>query len=160
MAEAVGVVASGLGVATFAFQIGKTSVELKRLCSDIKDAQENVESLADEIQLFAGLLAEIGHAAVDSESPISTQCLRSCETLNLKLSQLVKDFEQDLRRGKLRGGIRVLRKGKKVKSLKEALERAKSSLSLAFLFNLRYCGSELSCPMLTSGKKHLYSQQS
>ena len=82
MAEALGVVASGLGVATVAFQIGKTAVELKRLCSDIKDAQENVGSLADEIQLFAGLVSEIGRAAVDSESPISNQCLRSCRTLN------------------------------------------------------------------------------
>lgn len=142
MAEALGVVASGLGVASFAFQIGKTCVELKRLCSDIKDAQENVELLADEIQLFAGLLAEVGHAAVDSESPISAQCLKCCETLNLKLGQLVKDFQQDLRRGRLRGGIRVLSKGKKVKSLREALERAKSSLSLAVLFIFRYCGSQ------------------
>ena len=142
MAEALGAIASGIGIVTFAFQIGKTSIELKRLCSDIHDAQENVEALADEVQLFAGLLAQFGHAAVDSESPISAQCLRSCECLNWNLDQLVKDFQQALRKGKLRGGFRVLRKRSKVKSLKEALERAKSSLSLALLLNLRYCGSQ------------------
>ena len=140
MAEALGAIASCIGVATFALQIGKASVELKRLCSDIKDAQDNVRSLAEEVQLFAGLLAEIGHAIGPSDSLVSAQCLKSCECLNQKLVQLVKDFEQDLQRGKIRGGIRVLRRRTKVRLLKEALERAKCSLSLAFLSDLRYCG--------------------
>jgi hypothetical protein len=62
MAEAVavvGVVASGVSLASFALQLLDTVVKLRRLWTDIKDAPEEVIELLSEIEVLAGLLGTI-----------------------------------------------------------------------------------------------------
>lgn len=58
MAEVLGLVASGISVAQIAGSIITTSLKLKALLDEVKDAPESLRNMLDHIELLAPILCE------------------------------------------------------------------------------------------------------
>ena len=59
MAEAIGLVAGGINIATLAGQALKSAVKIKEYWNQIHDAPEEVQDLLDELDLLCRLLADM-----------------------------------------------------------------------------------------------------
>ena len=132
MADALAVVASGVGVASFALQVVDCAAKLRRLWADIKDAPEDVINLIDEIQTLSQVLDAInvthkpavGNAMFD-------QCYVFCEHSVRNLESVARDLEKLVRRKRPVGVLRVVLKKDIIAKHRSQLERAKTSLLLA-----------------------------
>ena len=58
MAE-LGVIASGIGIASLALQVGDSILKLKKVWDSIKEAQDEIRYLIDEIEILHLVLSDI-----------------------------------------------------------------------------------------------------
>ena len=132
MAETLAVVASGVGVASFALQLIDCAVKLRRLWADIKDAPEDVINLIDEIQTLSRVLEVINATRTPMiGNAMFEQCYVFCERGVRNLESVAKDLEKLVRQRKPSGVLRVVLKKDIIAKHRSQLERAKTSLLLA-----------------------------
>lgn len=137
MAEAVvGVVASGVSLASFALQLLDTAVRLRRLWSDIKDAPEEVIYLLTEIEVLARILGTIKEVHTpapgnDMYDAVFHQCLSLCEQSARAMERLARDLEKLITQKRTMGAFKVVLRKDIVADHRSRLERAKTSLLLA-----------------------------
>ena len=132
MAEVLGVIASGIAVEQFAESV----LKLKRLCSAVRNAPEEVKLLAEELDVIAALLVEVDgqrqqpyHTA--SSATTWDRCVIACKNARNASEDVIKELEKKLKTNRTLGGIRVAFKKEAIVELKSRLERAKSTLVLA-----------------------------
>jgi hypothetical protein len=132
MAEVLGVIASGIAVEQFAASV----LKLRRLCSAVRNAPEDVKQLAEELDVIAALLVEVDgqrQQLVHTASSAATwdRCVFACKNAAQASEHVIKELEKKIRIGPTLGGIRVAFKKEAIVELKSRLERAKSTLMLA-----------------------------
>jgi hypothetical protein len=106
MAEAFAVVASGVGIASFALQLLDSAVKLRRLWTDVKDAPAEVIDLVSEIEVLSRVLGTIklihppmpGNATFDA---VFNQYYSLCEQGALNMERMAGDLEMLIKRKRL-----------------------------------------------------------
>lgn len=142
MAEVLGIVAGGAGLASLAIQIFDDAQKIKELYSGIRDAPTEFKSLLDEIQLFGTVLALFAN---DSERRMTnaefasaqSQVVRQCQGLYDELHPILIRLSTSLI-GRQRAiswiTVKSIFQKKKIEQMLIKLERAKSTLMLARLY--------------------------
>ena len=134
--EAVfGAVSAGAGLLALSIQLGESAMKLKRLYQAAKDASSTIERLLFDLEtmsLALGQLEQHRRHDTHSEAPI-TRCITQCQQCVQDVQQLVDNLERCLtKHARLRGRVYAAFKERDVKELLDDLERAKSSLNLAY----------------------------
>ena len=129
MAEIVAIIASS-------FELGKVLVDLRRFCTTVKDAPNEVVSLLEDaartnrvLQLAAEEQQKLAPYLLPR--PEWDECRQVCEATATELNCIVADLQRSIRRSKLAGSLRCVIKKDVITSLRQRLESAKSTLSLA-----------------------------
>jgi len=94
MAEVLGIVAGGAGLASLAIQILDDSQKIRELYAGIRDAPAEFKSLLDEIQLFGTALALFTRDSERRESKpdfasAKTQVIQQCQSLHNELHPIL-----------------------------------------------------------------------
>jgi hypothetical protein len=132
MAEVLGIIASGIAVEQFTESV----LKLKRLCSAVRNAPDDVKNLAEELDAITALLVEVDgqrqqpyHTAASAAT--WDRCVLTCKNAGKASEDVIKELEKKLKTNRTLGGIRVAFKKETIAELKSRLERAKSTLVLA-----------------------------
>lgn len=134
MAEVVGLVSAGAGLASLALQLMETAIKLKALVHAYKDAPQTLESLVFEIETFSLILLELERdrqAHDTSAGDLIARCVLLCQWGVERVRTSINRLERIIRRGKLFGQLVTALEGKEVFQIFQELERAKSTLGLA-----------------------------
>jgi hypothetical protein len=145
MAEVVGILASGAGIASLGCQIFKSIYKLQQVLTAIRNAPQELKTILEEIALVTTILIHISerphpYTIGRSQSVARDQALVYCETACRQLFTVVSGIENEIGESKCRSRwycfLTVL-KAKKITDLVTRLERAKSILALAQLMYLQ-----------------------
>ena len=136
MAELLGVVAGGIGIASFAIQIGDSVVKLKRFISSMREAPEEVRSIIHNIDVLKGILESISTYAKDAEIQDGeddniAKSLISCQGAAEYILKIAKEIEQSVKFDGRKGRLRFALKQAALESLASRLEQAKITILLA-----------------------------
>ena len=142
MAEAIGVVASGIAIGTLAAQITSSIVKLKSYWDDVQDAPQDIQDLLEEVDILRHLLNVIADdqrqnsaSSLILDSTSISSCLLLCKKEVDQLQELTDSLGTHLdAKGSLRrkwASMKVVMKKDKVEKYKTKLERAIRLLSLS-----------------------------
>lgn len=125
MAEVLGLVASGLSVAQFAGSIVTTSLKVKALLDEVKDAPESLRIMLDDIELLAPILCEATTAGDEGAGtnlallPATShlqqemqKALKACQAAGEQLESLATGLMSEI--DAARGGLRRKRAAVKI----------------------------------------------
>ena len=143
MAEAIGVVASGIAVGSLAAGITGSIVKLKSYWDQVQNAPEDVHDLIEELEVLSHLLADIADdqeqnsmSSLIFDSTAIPRCLQHCQKGADRLKELTDNLSTELdsltkTRKKWASAKVVLKKGQ-IDRNKEKLEGAIRLLSLSY----------------------------
>jgi hypothetical protein len=145
MAEVLGVVASGAGIASLGLQIIENVEKLVDFFSRVHDAPSEVRFILEEVTILGNVLVECSRhqqplGSNDSTSKARAQAILHCETASKYLSAIVAELEAGMRVSKWQlkwFSVLTALKEKKLATLMAKLERAKSTLALAQMLYLQ-----------------------
>lgn len=129
MAEIIGVTAASL-------EIGKVVLQLKQKLQAIQNAPDEIRELVDETTRLNGLLSWLSRqqsAAFSNAQPVPeiSDIQENCQETANKLLRCARDLEGKIHRARWPGSFKAAFKEKDLQKLRQKLESAKSSLSLA-----------------------------
>ena len=149
MAELVGVISSGIGIATLAAQITDSVIKLKSYWDQLKDASEDLQLLIEEIEDLNLLLSEIEKD--QQRNPLSSRllgstaaskCFEHCKRGADRLKELTTELGLEIKAGgrwkKRWASAKVVLKKDRLEKYRSRLERASRSLSLAHQIYTRF----------------------
>ena len=144
MAEAVGVVASGIGIASFAIQMVSNIQTIYDFWKSIEGAPEDIGNTIEELRVLAAILKDlpnITNSNGTSSSPISIlECLQHCRKALDHLNPIVSKLHAGIlgnKRQKQWTSIKLVLGKAQMRDLNQRLERAKSTLGLVLIsYNL------------------------
>ncbi|KAK5552780.1 hypothetical protein LTR46_009195 [Exophiala xenobiotica] len=131
----LGVVSAGAGLLSLGIQVGECAIKLKRLCQAAKDAPSTIKRLLFDLETMSLALGQLEqHRCRDSHSEaLITRCITQCQQCVQDIQQLVDKLESRLKEHPRVGGrLYTAFKERDVKELLSDLERAKTSLHLAY----------------------------
>ncbi|KAF1344680.1 hypothetical protein BDV97DRAFT_60144 [Delphinella strobiligena] len=139
MAELMGAIASGIGIASFAIQLAESIQKLKALCDDIRDAPESISSSLEQLDMLNLQVQEV--ASEEQENPqvfaSSTslqQCITLCKQGTAALAEIVNELEKEMTTGKrIWGKLKVVLKKDTLRKLASRLESARGSLMMSYM---------------------------
>ena len=137
MADPLSVIASGVGVAAFAQQLGQSIFTLRRLCEDIKNAPSDLKETLDQIEHISRIMERLTHdkgpaSTVDSNNDILNGSLQLCQKAVDRVSKLASDLQKEIEGKKLRGSIKTALKRDSMERLLTKLDRSKTDLNIAY----------------------------
>ena len=143
MAEAIGVIASGIAVGSLAAGITSSIVKLKSYWDQVQNAPEDMHDLLEELEVLGHLLADIADdqqqnsmSGLIFDSTAISRCLQHCQKGADRLKELTDILSTDLdtspRRKKQWASAKVVLKKGQIDRYKEKLERAMRLLSLSY----------------------------
>jgi hypothetical protein len=139
MAEAFGVVASGLGVASLAIQTVENLNKVINFCESIKEVPTDIQRLFLELQILSNVVSAIQlvyekHSLSESSEVVTRKCLDLVRLDISKLLSLSLELERKLNSGKritrTWARVQTVLSESKIATLRGHLERAKSGLQL------------------------------
>ncbi|KAF7890434.1 hypothetical protein EAF00_008749 [Botryotinia globosa] len=141
MAEVLGTVASGIGVAQLAGNLASSIIKLKGYWDEIQDAPDDISFLAREIDSHHLILRSIleSQAKITSSGRASDMflehSLKLCEDSSNELNELVKALGEEMNsrnkwRSKL-GATKVVLKKEQLKRLKKRMKNASKVMNTA-----------------------------
>jgi hypothetical protein len=133
MAE-VGLIASGMGIASLAIQIGDGILKLKAFWESVKDAPEDIRYILEEIETINLLLSEIistREALPAVNTPTATKCLGFCQRGAEILGNVVEDLHKGIEKRQRIGSIKAALKKGAIDRLTDKLRRAQYLLMLS-----------------------------
>ncbi|KAI7350113.1 hypothetical protein KC320_g5654 [Hortaea werneckii] len=130
MAEALGVAAGALGIASFSIQLADSVVKLKRFCGEVKGVPRKLQRLAEELEVMNEALSMF---TVDYEKLLATKnplrkSLTLCEGAVKDLASTINTFEDRLSRKKRITSIYAALRREEVDDLVENVERTRNLL--------------------------------
>jgi hypothetical protein len=145
MAEVLGVVASGIAVGTLAAKVAKTTVKLKDVWQQVKDAPDDISHLLREIECFELILNETCQTLSLPGMLFDNACLQKpiklCAEALDDLSELVDEMADKIetkRKWKEKmGSLKIVLKKDEVDRVKGRLESAIRLLSMAYQCHTR-----------------------
>jgi len=133
MAE-LGIVASGMGIASLAIQIGDCIVRLKGFCDAVKDAPEEIKHLIEEIDTLSLVLSGFETNEQPELNPgheATAKCFQLCKKAIGILDGVVKDAEAEIKKRKRIGSVKAVLKRDVIEKLRARLMTAQSMLMLS-----------------------------
>jgi hypothetical protein len=139
MAEAFGVAAGSLGVASLAIQIVENLNNVINFCESIKEAPTDIQRLLLELQILSEIVSVIQlvyekHALPERDEVMIRRCLGLVRHDISKLSSLSLELEKKLNSGKritrTWARVQTVLSESKIAALRAHLERAKGGLQL------------------------------
>lgn len=138
MAEVLGIVASGLTIAQIAAQLLGCVQQLQTLSRYVRKVPANLQSILDEIEMTAQLVAEVkafDEAAFPGQgSALLQNHLLKCQAAASSLQELITKIFQPLKTGskfRTKTLIKAVLKKGEIEELKARLESTKDSLHMA-----------------------------
>ncbi|KUJ20769.1 uncharacterized protein LY89DRAFT_730785 [Mollisia scopiformis] len=136
MAEILGLVSSGLSVASIAIQISDSVLKLKEFWSSVKDAPEDIKYLVDEIDTLGLILTDIGNNERRRDSSLvgfasARKCLALCQKGSRILEEVANDLEDKIGNKRRVGAFRAALKIGMVEKLRDRLKNAQFMLMLS-----------------------------
>jgi hypothetical protein len=143
MAELLGAVAGGIGIASFVIQIGDSLVKLKRFKDSIRDAPEELRCLIQNLEDLSKILESIGTRAQqcqipDGEDDIIDKSLIDCHGAARNIYQVAKEIEQIIVASGRKGRVKFAIKKQIMESLRSRLEEAKATVLLSHVARATY----------------------
>ena len=149
MAEAIGVVASGMAIGTLATGITSSIVKLKSYLDQVQDAPEDFQDLIEELEILSLVLADIeddqrqNHmSSLILDSTPTSRCLQHCKQGADRLNELTNNLSTDLdacsKFKRKRASAKVVLKKSQIDRYKVKLERAIRLLSLSHQIYMRW----------------------
>ena len=144
MAEVLGVVAGGAGLASLAVQLIDCIHKLHDLHADIRNAPEELREILDEVDLLGDVLTDyLGVSGAGTRTClvptlVQKQALGRCFKVLEILRNIAHELETTMQKSRTKRWINWAKvasafKRKRLARLQTALERAKSTLMLAIL---------------------------
>jgi hypothetical protein len=139
MAELLGVVASGMSVASLAIQIVENLNKVIRFCESIKEAPTDIQRILLELQILSNIMSAIQlvhdkHSLPEIGEATTRKCLGLVKHDISKLSDLSSDLERKLNSDKritrTWARVQTMLSEKRIALLRGHLERAKGGLHL------------------------------
>jgi hypothetical protein len=136
MAEVLGVVASGISIASIAIQIGDSAFKLKEFWDTVKEAPEEIKYLIDEIETLSLILSDIGNSEQQGDLTLvgresAKKSLEFCQKGSAILEGVVKELDEKIAKGKRIGGIKAALKKNVTERLRDRLRSAQFMLMLS-----------------------------
>jgi hypothetical protein len=146
MAEALGLVASGISVAQLAGNITTSVIKLKDYWEQVRDAPAEIGYLVREIDSFGLILSHIQNDQKRQplfDNACVQQSLRLCTEGADELSALVNELSNTIGGGRSGwrrkvGAAKVVLKKEEIKKLKRRMKHAMQLLSLAYNYHTRW----------------------
>jgi hypothetical protein len=137
---ALGVAASGIGIASLAIQVGDSILKLKSFWEAVKEAPEDIKHLIDEIEILSLVLSEIGKESDEGEEPpiasaLASKCQELCRGGLGALQDVVHELGSEMKKRKRVGSVKAVLKKETVDKLKD---RLRSAQLLLMLSNITY----------------------
>ena len=134
MAE-IGVIASGMGVASLAIQVADSLLKLKGFLDNVKEAPDEIKYLIEEIDTLGTLLSEFDADIPNGESELDSSSMRKCwehcsRGLGI-LEAIVRELDMDIGRRRRIGSLKAALKTGSIKRLKDRLKSAQIMLLMA-----------------------------
>ncbi len=144
MAEIVGLVAGGAGLASLAVQILENTRILADFYSTVRDAPEQIGVILEEIDVLAHVLVEFSRiqglrttGLTDITTQIQVNTIHQCKIASDCLSNIVSELNTGMRLQPRRFSLLTALRTRKLDKLLLRLERAKSTLTLAQILYLQ-----------------------
>ena len=134
MAELLGVVAGGAGLASLAFQLGESSIKIKRLYNLYQDAPKLLKDILEDLETFALVLHNLEKDRLQhdgADGVVVDRCVRTCDRAVAQIDAAVSKFELAMQKSNIKGRVRTALGQTSIGQLCDELERAKSSLIFA-----------------------------
>lgn len=135
MAELFGAVASGIGIAGVAAQAMDGIRKLHAFCRDIRDAPEELEHMANELEVLLSTInlmeIQIRQNASICHNLDPTPALRLVDQSVRSLSTVIQDLNLEIAQKGTLGSIKSAWKKKALEAHMIKIERSKASLGLA-----------------------------
>lgn len=142
MAEAIGVVASGVTFGALAAGITSSIVKFKSYWDQVRDAPEDIRDLFEDLEDLDHALADMEDdqqrnpaSSLILDSTSTSRCLQGCKQAADRLKDLAedlsKDLDQPIKWKTKRASAKVVLKKPQIDRYKAKLERAIRLLSLS-----------------------------
>lgn len=131
MAELLGVVAGGAGLASLSAQILAGGNKIKDIYRSYHEAPNRLKDLSDDMKVFAQYLQLLSKDLEQERSEIVDQCVGVCSRASAAVFAAIAKFETGIQKSKFKGRMHVALASKNIAQFCEDLERAKTSLALA-----------------------------
>lgn len=135
MAEILGVVSSSAGIASLAIQLGDSALKLRHFYTSYRHAPTTLQDTAYEIETFQLLFQAVTRErqrADSSDYAFLDRCISICVRGAERISLTVDKLEALMQRSRTRGKFRAAIEEKELRQLCSDLDRATSSLVLAY----------------------------
>ncbi|KAL1969337.1 hypothetical protein VTN77DRAFT_9529 [Rasamsonia byssochlamydoides] len=105
MADVIGVVGTGVGVASLAIQVSEKIVALQSFLKSVKAAPEELISLLSEMHMLNEVLLDMQREPMLLRKEIANHCERQCSEAATALSTTLNHLQKRLREKKILGSI-------------------------------------------------------
>ncbi|OAP63344.1 hypothetical protein AYL99_02571 [Fonsecaea erecta] len=141
--EAVfGIAASGAGLLSLGIQLMESAAMLKKIYHAARDAPRIIATLQFSLETMALALRQLEQRRQQrtASDTLLARCIVECELHTAEIQELINKMDERLSKDfKLGGRLYAVFKQRDVKELLDGLEKAKSSLELAYMM---YLGEE------------------
>jgi hypothetical protein len=140
MAEIFGAVASGAGLVSLSMQLLESAQKLKGFYDTYRDAPEAVRQLCFDLETMSLALRQFEqYRQIDLfGSELLGRCVLACERAVARIKTAVDKVDRLLSKGRFAGKMYMGFKEPEVRRLLEEMERAKSSMLLAYTSYCQY----------------------
>jgi hypothetical protein len=135
----LGVISGGVGLVSLGIQLSECAVKLKRIQSVAKNAPQTISGYIFSLETMSIALQELEqHRKHNAHNgTLLGRCIIECRESTSQIQQLVNKMESYMTESNsLRGKLFTVYKDQEVRELFDRLERAKSSLELAYMIYL------------------------
>ncbi|KAM3077073.1 hypothetical protein ACMFMF_004989 [Clarireedia jacksonii] len=132
MAE-VGIIASGMGIASLGLQLLDNVKKLKEFWDSVKEAPDDVRHALTELEILRTIIDAIPKNDADMPAipaASSAECLKLCYQVLTLLEELLRDMSQRIEKRITRGSIRVVLKKGTIDKFRDRLRNAQDMLVL------------------------------
>lgn len=134
MAE-LGVVASGIAVASLAARLAEGAVKLKAFTDSVKNAPDEIKGIVSGVETLTLVLSDISSRAEIHADEIGLQstrsCLSHCQIAVEALTKVAQDLSEGIRRRRRLGSLKAVLRNGEILSLRQRLIDAQMSLVLS-----------------------------
>jgi len=140
MAEIFGAVASGAGLVSLSMQLLESTQKLKGFYDSCRDAPDTVRQLCFDLETMALALRQFEQYRQNdlSGSELLGHCIVACNQAVAKIKTAVDKIDWLLCKTRFAGRLYMGFKEPEVRRLLEDVERAKSSMALAYMSYCQY----------------------
>lgn len=135
--EAVfGVVTGGAGLVSLGMQLADSAMRLRRLYQNVKNAPKALNQLSVKLDTMSTILHLLDqHQRLQPPSltqAVIARCVSECEQCSQDIQRVIDSIQSRIEEQRFRGRLYFVFKDQDIADLSDRLEKAKSSLTLAY----------------------------